>query len=90
MSSILPYPHVLTQLTPSPPLTAPPTRRPEVRRIAAQHGATPEQVLFRSVAALGITPLTGSSSEAHLRQDLAALALDIAPEELQQVHALLH
>jgi diketogulonate reductase-like aldo/keto reductase len=64
--------------------------RRAVQQLTAKHSATPEQVLFRSVAALGITPLTGSSSEENLRQDLAALQLDLSPAELQTVHELMH
>jgi diketogulonate reductase-like aldo/keto reductase len=60
-----------------------------VQQLTAKHGATPEQVLFRSVAALGITPLTGSRSAEHLRQDLAALQLDLSLAELQAVHELM-
>ncbi|KAI9203808.1 NADP-dependent oxidoreductase domain-containing protein [Polychytrium aggregatum] len=49
-------------------------RSEPVRRIAAQRNATPEQVFLKFVIQLGITPLTGTSSETHMRQDLQVLS----------------
>lgn len=42
-----------------------------VRRSATGHGATPEQALFRALTQLGVVPLTGTTSEQHMREDLA-------------------
>jgi aryl-alcohol dehydrogenase-like predicted oxidoreductase len=61
-----------------------------VRQLARKYGVTAEQVFFAFVRSLGVTPLTGSSSAEHLRQDLDALALQLDPADLQVVHALLH
>ena len=43
-----------------------------VRAIARRLGATVPQVAFRFAAALGMVPLTGTSSAKHAREDLAA------------------
>lgn len=47
-----------------------------LRGVASKRGLTPEQLVFRFAAQLGMVPLTGSSSEEHLRQDLAALGAE--------------
>jgi diketogulonate reductase-like aldo/keto reductase len=63
--------------------------RPEVTRIAARARVTPAELVFRLCAALGILPLTGSSSPEHLRQDLAALELPLAADELSALERAL-
>ncbi|HTR51796.1 MAG TPA: aldo/keto reductase [Kofleriaceae bacterium] len=53
---------------------------PGVRAIAAHHGATPAQIVFRFAQQLGMLPLTGTRDPVHMREDLAttsdAFALD--------------
>jgi diketogulonate reductase-like aldo/keto reductase len=56
--------------------------RPAVTRIAARARATPSALVFRLCVALGMLPLTGTSSPEHMQQDLAALDLPLEPEEL--------
>jgi diketogulonate reductase-like aldo/keto reductase len=53
----------------------------DVRAIAARHGKTPAQIIFRFARQAGMLPLTGTSSPVHMREDLAIddFALD-APE----------
>lgn len=51
--------------------------RPEVSVLADRIGATVPQLVFRFAKTLGILPLTGTSEPAHMRQDLAALALPL-------------
>jgi diketogulonate reductase-like aldo/keto reductase len=43
----------------------------EVRAIAARHGKTAAQVVFRFARQLGMLPLTGTRSPQHMREDLA-------------------
>jgi diketogulonate reductase-like aldo/keto reductase len=52
-------------------------------RLAAKYRVTPAQVLFRYLTQVGIVPLTGTTSEAHMREDLAIFefALDDAERE---------
>jgi diketogulonate reductase-like aldo/keto reductase len=40
--------------------------------IAARLGVTAEQVVFRWAEDVGMMPLTGTSSDVHMQQDLAA------------------
>jgi diketogulonate reductase-like aldo/keto reductase len=49
-----------------------------LRAIAAHHGATPAQVVFRFARQVGMLPLTGTRSPQHMREDLAieSFALD--------------
>jgi diketogulonate reductase-like aldo/keto reductase len=49
-----------------------------VRAIAARHGKTPAQIVFRFARQAGMLPLTGTSSPRHMRDDLAigGFALD--------------
>jgi diketogulonate reductase-like aldo/keto reductase len=55
---------------------------PVVTECAARHRVTPAAVVFAMAARLGMLPLTGTSSREHLREDLAALDLPLAPDEL--------
>lgn len=48
---------------------------PAVRDIAARLGVSGAQLFFRYVLQLGITPLTGTSSEEHMSADMAVLQL---------------
>jgi len=52
----------------------------DVRAIAARHGKTPAQIIFRFARQAGMLPLTGTSSPVHMREDLATgdFALDAA------------
>lgn len=59
-----------------------------VQRLANGHGVTPEQVLFRALTELGVVPLTGTTSEQHMREDLAIFEFTLTPEELERVAAL--
>jgi diketogulonate reductase-like aldo/keto reductase len=61
---------------------------PVVGRIAARAGATPAQVIFRFALAVGMLPLTGTTSPEHMRQDLASPALAIADDEVRAIESL--
>jgi diketogulonate reductase-like aldo/keto reductase len=58
---------------------------PDVRALAQRHGVTPAQLLFRGLTQIGIVPLTGTTSEAHLRQDLAIFDFELESAELRQL-----
>lgn len=59
-----------------------------VRKLASRHGWTPAQLLFRYLSQIGITPLTGTSSEEHMRQDLAIFEQTLADTDLEQLAPL--
>jgi diketogulonate reductase-like aldo/keto reductase len=57
----------------------------QVRAIAARHGKTPAQVVFRFARQVGMLPLTGTRSPQHMREDLAIEAFELSPDELAAV-----
>jgi diketogulonate reductase-like aldo/keto reductase len=61
---------------------------PEMARIAAKHGRTVAQVVFRFALDVGMLPLTGTTDPAHMREDLAAFEFRLAPEEVERLEGL--
>ena len=59
-----------------------------VRRIATRERVTPPQVVFRFALAVGMLPLTGTSSREHMQKDLAALDLPLDPDELSALEGV--
>ena len=59
-----------------------------VRELASKHRRTPAQILFRYLTQNDIVPLTGTRSEAHMREDLAIFELDLAESERKAMDAL--
>ena len=59
-----------------------------VRGIAARHDATPAQVVFAFASAVGMVALTGSTDPRHMREDLAAARLELAPAEAAAIESL--
>ncbi|HEV8308638.1 MAG TPA: aldo/keto reductase, partial [Methylomirabilota bacterium] len=70
------------------------TANPEVLRhrlvagIAARGRATPAQVVFRFAHAVGMLPLTGTSSAEHMKQDLASRDLALSADEVRAIESL--
>lgn len=66
-----------------------------MREIAARLGVSGAQLLFRYALQLGVTPLTGTSSAEHMRDDLAvphmaelsAVDMDAVTAALEQTYA---
>jgi diketogulonate reductase-like aldo/keto reductase len=54
----------------------------DVRAVAARLGITTAQLVFAFAKARGMLPLTGTTNAEHMRLDLAAIALQLAPEDL--------
>jgi diketogulonate reductase-like aldo/keto reductase len=63
-------------------------RDPGLNAIAAHHGATPAQVVFAFAHAVGMLPLTGTSSLEHMRQDLAARTVALSPGDVRAIESL--
>ena len=61
---------------------------PYVAEIAARNKATPAQVIFRFSHAVGMLPLTGTSSADHMTQDLASDAVALSEREVGDIEAL--
>ena len=61
---------------------------PVVRRIAESHGATAAQIIFRFAQRIGILPLTGTSSERHMAEDLASSGICVSEDEVETIEGL--
>jgi diketogulonate reductase-like aldo/keto reductase len=61
---------------------------PLVGRIAGSHGATAAQIIFRFAQRIGILPLTGTSSETHMAEDLATSRICLSEEEVEMIEGL--
>jgi diketogulonate reductase-like aldo/keto reductase len=56
--------------------------------LAARLRATPAQVVFTFARAVGILPLTGTSSADHMQEDLACLDLTLPAEVVQTIESI--
>ncbi len=61
---------------------------PDIRAIAKRLGASPAQVVFRFAMQIGMLPLTGTTSEHHMQEDLQAMQLALLPEEIQLIDTI--
>jgi diketogulonate reductase-like aldo/keto reductase len=60
-----------------------------VQSLASAYGRTPEQILFRYLTQVDVVPLTGTTSESHMRQDLAIFEFELSATQLQAITARL-
>ncbi|BAU49406.1 aldo/keto reductase [Sulfurifustis variabilis] len=60
----------------------------DVKLLASKYGRTPAQVLFRYLTQNDVVPLTGTSTEAHMREDLQILDFELTEDEVGRVTAL--
>jgi diketogulonate reductase-like aldo/keto reductase len=63
-------------------------RHPFIRNLAAQLNATTAQVVFAFARQVGMLPLTGTTDPEHMRQDLASLDLQLAPDVVQAIESI--
>lgn len=56
--------------------------------MAARLGRTPAQLVFRFAIQRGMIALTGTRDPVHMRDDLAALTFELAPQDLEAIEAL--
>ena len=56
--------------------------------LAGELGATPAQVVFAFARAVGMLPLTGTSSAEHMRQDLESIAMALPPDLVKATEAI--
>ena len=57
-------------------------------RPGAAHGRTAAQIVFRFAVQIGMLPLTGTSDEAHMRDDLAIFDFQLTSAEVEQVETV--
>lgn len=60
-----------------------------IRGLAERHARTPAQVLFRYLTQQDVVPLTGTTSVAHMREDLAIFEFELGQDEEAAITALL-
>jgi diketogulonate reductase-like aldo/keto reductase len=60
-----------------------------VRTIAEKYHKTEAQIFFRYLSHCGIVPLTGTSSEKHMKEDLGIFDFELSSEDLKNVSLLL-
>src|SRR5262249_19042376 len=61
---------------------------PELGRIAARHGRTVAQVVFRFALEVGMVPLTGTTDPGHMRSDLEAFEFRLEAAEVERVQRI--
>ncbi|HXA83713.1 MAG TPA: aldo/keto reductase, partial [Candidatus Dormibacteraeota bacterium] len=63
-------------------------RHPTIAALAAKANATPAQIVFAFARAVGMLPLTGTSSADHMKQDLASRSLELPTEAVNAIEAI--
>jgi len=61
---------------------------PEIRAIAQRVGAGSAQVIFRFAMQIGMLPLTGTTSEQHMKEDLAVERFSLLAEEVERIETI--
>ena len=61
---------------------------PEIQTIARRLGAGIAQVIFRFAMQIGMLPLTGTTSQQHMKEDLQAEQLSLSAEEIQRIETI--
>jgi diketogulonate reductase-like aldo/keto reductase len=61
---------------------------PAIQRIAKRLSAGPAQIIFRFAMQIGMLPLTGTTSQQHMKDDLQAEKLELSAEEIQRIETI--
>ena len=61
---------------------------PEIWEIAKRLGTGPAQVIFRFAQQIGMLPLTGTSSEQHMKEDLEIEQFELSPTEVNHIELI--
>jgi len=61
---------------------------PGIWAIAKRLGTSPLQVIFRFAMQIGILPLTGTSNERHMKEDLSVINMELSPEETRLIETI--
>jgi len=62
---------------------------PLIEAVALSNNKTPAQILFRHLTQIGVAPLTGTTSEAHMKEDLAIFEFVLTKSEIERINNLL-
>jgi len=71
-------------------LTANPNvvHHPTVAQIAKRLAVQPEQVIFRFAMQVGMVPLTGTTNETHMKEDLRANSIQLTSDEVNLIESI--
>lgn len=61
---------------------------PEVRAIAERVKTGVAQIIFRFAMQIGMLPITGTTNQQHMQEDLAADQFTLSPEDLQLIESI--
>lgn len=61
---------------------------PQVQRIARRLGATSAQIIFRFAMQIGMLPLTGTTGQQHMREDLEAERLTLSDDDIELIETI--
>lgn len=61
---------------------------PEIQKIAKRLGAGPAQIIFRFAMQIGMLPLTGTTSQQHMKEDLQAEQLSLSSQEIERIEKI--
>jgi len=60
----------------------------EIQAIAKRLGTAPAQIIFRFAMQIGMLPLSGTTSQQHMKEDLQAEQLALSSEEIQRIETI--
>ena len=63
-------------------------KNPTIKSIAARHRRTSAQVVFRFALEVGMIPLTGTSDQGHMKEDLDVFSFALSPEEVSAIESI--
>jgi len=63
-------------------------REPDMIKLARRHQKTVAQVIFRFAQQVGMLPLTGTTDDSHMREDLESSTFQLAEEDLRLIEGL--
>jgi len=63
-------------------------REPDMIKLARRHQKTVAQVIFRFAQQVGMLPLTGTTDDRHMREDLESSTFQLAEEEVRLIEGL--
>ena len=63
-------------------------KEPDVRAMAEKYGAGLAQIVFRFAMQVGMLPLTGTTNQQHMKEDLQSDQFTLTPEEVQRIETI--
>jgi diketogulonate reductase-like aldo/keto reductase len=60
----------------------------EIQTLARRLNAIPAQIIFRFAMQIGMLPLTGTTNEQHMREDLQAEQITLSSEEIERIETI--